>query len=53
MKRNGSTSTKIVLGIATTVVGGFLLALCVAECRSFRKVRDTVLRIEAEKAAKH
>ncbi len=34
--------------IIATVIGGFILALLVAECREIRQTHDSVLRIEAK-----
>lgn len=42
---NGSIK-KLGLGIATTVIGGFILAVLVRECREIRQTRDAVLRME-------
>lgn len=40
----GDTISKII----ATVIGGFILALLVAECREIRQTHDSVLRIEAK-----
>jgi hypothetical protein len=40
--------SRIIIQIATTVIGGFILALLIAECRELRQTHDAVIRIEAQ-----
>ncbi len=35
--------------IVATIVGGFIVALLVAECREVRQTHDAIIRMEAEK----
>ena len=37
----------IAIRIVITVVGGFILALLVAECREIRQTHDAVIRLES------
>jgi len=37
---------EITKSIAVTVIGGFILALLVSECRQIRQTRDGVIRLE-------
>ena len=37
---------KIATGVAITVIGGFILAILVAECREIRQTHDAVIRLE-------
>jgi len=41
--------TKVILQIATIVIGGFILAILVAECRQIRQTHDAVIRLENRK----
>jgi hypothetical protein len=38
----------LVTRIIATVVGGFILALLVAECREIRQTHDAVIRLESK-----
>lgn len=37
-----------VWGIISTIIGGFILALIVAECREIRQTHDAVIKLEAK-----
>jgi hypothetical protein len=39
---------KSILGIISTVISGFILALLIAECREVRQTHDAVIRLEAK-----
>jgi len=40
--------SELALRVIATVIGGFILALLVAECRELRQTHDAVIRIEAQ-----
>ena len=46
MNNGNGKITRIVFNIIGTVVGGFILALLVAECRQARSTHDAVIRME-------
>ncbi len=37
---------RLVTGIAVTVIGGFILALLIAECKDKRRIHDAIIRLE-------
>ena len=43
-----NTTTRIAVGILVTVVGGFILALLVSECREIKQTHDAVIRLESK-----
>jgi len=38
-----------VMQIVTTVVGGFILAVLISECREIKQTHDAVIRLETKK----
>jgi len=39
----------LVIGILTTVIGGFILAVLVSECREIKEMHDSLIRLEQQK----
>ena len=44
-----NTPTRMAVGIVVTVVGGFILALLVAECWEIKQTHDAVIRLESKR----